>query len=90
MKITLSAFIISSLSLILVISFLIKPENIFFNIMHDILGDLHFLGVIIAFIFYGIIEYYNPTVSNYFALISFSSGFFSGLSLVLVNIYIFY
>ena len=86
--------IISSISLILVIPFLTDPTNLLFSIMHGILANIHFIGMTIAFIFYGIIEISisrtNPLRMNKLIIISFSSALLYGLSCIFYNISIFY
>ncbi len=89
-KIAMGTAIIGSMSLFTVIPFISDPGNPKFNIMHGILGGIHFGLMAIAFLFYGISELLNPFISNKFTIISFSSALFYGLNLIFSNIYIFY
>jgi len=89
-KIAISAAIIASMSLFTVIPFTSDPGNPKFNIMHGILGSIHFGLMAIAFLFYGISELLNPSISKNFTIISFSSAFFYVLNLIFSNINIFY
>jgi len=89
-RIAVGASIISSVSLIIVIPFLSDPEKLIFNIMHGILGGMHFGFMAIAFLFYGIIELSNRSIPKIFAIISFSSGLLYGLNSLCFNIYIIY
>jgi len=89
-KIAMGAAIIASMSLFTIIPFTSDPGNPKFNIMHAILGCIHFGLMAIAFLFYGISELLNPFISNKFTIISFSSALFYGLNLIFSSIYIFY
>lgn len=89
-KIATGAAIISSISLIMAMPFLSDPEKLIFNIMHVILGSIHFGAMAIAFLFYGIIELSNPSISNKFTIISFSSALLYGLNSIFSKIYIIY
>ena len=89
-KITMSVAIIAFISLIMVIPSTSDLENPKFNIMHGILGGVHFGVMAIAFLFYGIIELSNPSISNLFTIISFSSALLYGLNYIFSNIYLIY
>lgn len=89
-RIAMGAAIISSISLIMVIPFLSDPGKQTFNFMHVILGSIHFGAMAIVFLFYGIIELLNPSISNKFIVISFSSALLYGLNSVFSSVYIIY
>jgi len=89
-KIAMSAAIIGSINLIMVVRFTSDPRNLKFITMHGILGGMHFGGLAIAFLFYGIIELLNPLISNRFTITSFSSAFLYGLNCIFSHVYIIY
>ena len=87
-KIALAASIIYTLSLMIVIPFLLDTNNQFFCSMHGILGFMYFSFGTLAFTLYGIIELSNPKISNVYAMISFITAFFQGLFLFFSTVYI--
>ncbi|MFX0024991.1 MAG: hypothetical protein ACFE8M_01145 [Candidatus Hermodarchaeota archaeon] len=89
-RIAMGASIISSLSLILIIPFLSDPDNPISNNLHGFLGFTHFSAMVVAYIFYSIIELTNPKISNLFGLISILSALFYSLAIIFVTIRIFY
>jgi hypothetical protein len=78
------------MSLFTVIPFTSDPGNPKFNIAHGILGGIHFGVMAIAFLFYGIIELLNPSISKNFTIISFNSAFLYGLNCVFPHFHIIY
>lgn len=89
-KIAMGVAIIAFISLIMVIPSTSDPENSKFIIMHGILGGMHFGFMALAFLIYSIIELKNPSISNKFTIISFSSAFLYGLNFIFPHIYIIY